>query len=112
MLKENVQELCKEKGVSANVAEQELGFASGYIAKLNTSNPNLSKLTAMAKYFNVSLDYLVYGESKFDYENFSALRKIRNDCDLMDSLELYFSMSTDNKKRVLNYINLVGEGRI
>ena len=66
----------------------------------------------MAKYFNVSLDYLVYGESKFDYENFSALRKIRNDSDLMESLELYFSMSTENKNRVLNYINLVGEGKI
>lgn len=39
-MKERVKQLCKEKGVSMNAAESEMGLAKGYISKLGNSNPN------------------------------------------------------------------------
>lgn len=63
-LKERIKSLCKKHGVSMNKLEEELGFAKGYISKLDKSNPNASKLQKIADYFNVSLDYLLSGEEK------------------------------------------------
>ena len=34
-MKERVKKLCKQKGISMNQAEQEIGLAKGYISKLN-----------------------------------------------------------------------------
>lgn len=63
-LKERIKSLCKNRGISMNKLEEELGFAKGYVSKLDKSNPNSSKLQKIADYFNVSLDYLISGEEK------------------------------------------------
>ena len=63
-LKERIKSLCKNRGISMNKLEEELGFAKGYASKLDKSNPNSSKLQKIADYFNVSLDYLISGEEK------------------------------------------------
>ena len=62
-LKERVKSLCKERGVSMNQTETDLGFGKGYISKLGSSKPNTEKLNRMAEYFGVTLDYLMNGES-------------------------------------------------
>lgn len=61
-MKERVKQLCKEKGVSMNVAEAEIGLAKGYISKLGKSNPNAKTLQKIADYFDVSINYLIDGE--------------------------------------------------
>lgn len=63
-LKERIKSLCKNSGISMNKLEEELGFAKGYISKLDKSNPNSSKLQKIADFFNVTLDYLISGEEK------------------------------------------------
>ena len=63
-MKERVKQLCKEKGVSMNAAESEIGLAKGYISKLDNSNPNQKTLQKIADYFGVSVDYLMTGEEK------------------------------------------------
>ena len=50
-LKERVKSLCKERGVSMNQTETDLGFGKGYISKLGSSKPNTEKLNRMAEYF-------------------------------------------------------------
>lgn len=59
--KERIKELCKEKGISINKLENELGFGSGYISKLEKSTPNSKKIKQIADYFGTSIDYIMNG---------------------------------------------------
>lgn len=58
-LKDTIKSLCKSNGISMNKLESELGFAKGYISKLEKSTPNSAKLQKIADYFGVTLDYLM-----------------------------------------------------
>lgn len=63
-LKERVKLLANEKGVSLPTLESELGFGNSTIVKWDKSTPNAEKLNAVAKYFNVSMDYLLNGSDE------------------------------------------------
>lgn len=58
-LKERIKELCKQKKIAVSKLEDDLGFAGGYISKLDKSTPNTDKINAIANYLDVSLDYLI-----------------------------------------------------
>ena len=60
-LKERIKDLCKERNVSLNKVEEDLGFGKGYLSKLDKSKPNISKIQKMADYFGVSVDWLMGG---------------------------------------------------
>ena len=60
-LKERIKLLGNEQGISLPVLESELGFGNSTIVKWDKSTPNAEKLNAVAKYFNVSMDYLLNG---------------------------------------------------
>ena len=61
-IKERVRSLAKSKNISLTVLEEILGFGAGTISKWDKSTPNADKLNAVAKYFEVSMDYLLTGE--------------------------------------------------
>ncbi len=63
-LREIIKELCKKRGLSVNKLEEELGFAKGYVSKLDKSTPNSLKLQKIADYFGITLDYLMTGKEK------------------------------------------------
>ena len=44
--------------------ESELGFGNSTIVKWDKSTPNADKLNAVAKFFNVSMDYLLNGDTE------------------------------------------------
>lgn len=58
-IKERVQILLKEKGISAMQMENDLGFAKGYISKLDKASPTADKLLKMADYLDVPTDALL-----------------------------------------------------
>lgn len=60
--KDRIKQLCKERKISVNKLETELGFGGGYISKLDKSTPNTKKIQAISDYFNVTVDYLIKGE--------------------------------------------------
>lgn len=60
-LKDRVKMLAQERGISLPVLESELGFGNSTIVKWDKSTPNADKLNAVAKYFGVSMDYLLNG---------------------------------------------------
>ena len=60
--KERIKRLCKERKISVNKLETDLGFGTGYVSKLDKSTPNTKKIQAISYYFNVSVDYLIKGE--------------------------------------------------
>ena len=59
-IKEKVKELCKERSISLNKLEQEIGVASGYLSKLD--NPGIKIVINIAKYFGVDVGYLLSDE--------------------------------------------------
>ena len=61
-LKELIKELCKKKKVTLSSVEDELGFARGYLSKLDKSTPNTFKIKQIANYFGVTVDYLMTGK--------------------------------------------------
>ncbi len=60
-LKDRIKSLANERGLSLPVLEAELGFGNSTIVKWDKSTPNADKLNAVAKYFDVSMDYLMNG---------------------------------------------------
>lgn len=56
-----IKALCQNKGISIAKLERELNFANGSIAK---SDEKISayRLHAIAEYFHVSMEYLLYGK--------------------------------------------------
>ena len=60
-LKDRVKNLAQERGISLPALEAELGFGNSTIVKWDKSTPNAAKLNAVAKYFGVSMDFLLNG---------------------------------------------------
>ena len=63
-LKDRIKALAKKRGISLPVLESELGFGNSTIVKWDKSVPNADKLNLVAKYFDVSMDYLLNGTDK------------------------------------------------
>lgn len=63
-LKERIKTLANERGISLPALEAELGFGNSTIVKWDKSTPNAEKLNAVAKYFGVSMDYLLNGSDE------------------------------------------------
>ena len=68
---ERITALCKEKGVNLTTAFEQSGVGKNFRSNLKTSNPSDKKLYLLAKYFNVSSEYLLGEET----EVFRLLRK-------------------------------------
>lgn len=58
-LKENVNRIAKERGISLAQMEKDLGFSEKYLSKLDKNNPSIDRVIAMADYLGVSVDTLV-----------------------------------------------------
>lgn len=58
-IKEKIQVILKEKNFSAVHMEQELGFAKGYISKLDKASPSSDNIVKIANYLGVSTDFLL-----------------------------------------------------
>ena len=58
-LKENVNRIAKERGISLAQMEKDLGFSEKYLSKLDKNNPSIDRVVAMADYLGVSVDTLV-----------------------------------------------------
>lgn len=57
-------ELCKRKNMKPNQVGKELGISSASFTKWkNGSTPTVDALIKLSGYFNVSIDYLVFGKS-------------------------------------------------
>lgn len=76
-LKERIKALADAEGISLPVLESKLGFGNSTIVKWDKSTPNAEKLNKVAQYFNVTMDYLLNGESPT--ENSDLNNKDRKD---------------------------------
>lgn len=75
--KDRIKELCESNGISANKLEKNLGFAAGYISKLDKSTPNAKNIKMIAEYLNVSVDYLMTGKDvEFTVETIDSTQEL------------------------------------
>lgn len=58
-LVQKIEELCNKKNITFYNLEQALGFGNGTIRRWNDNIPKTDRLTKVADYFNVSIDYLL-----------------------------------------------------
>ena len=97
-MKQRIKELCKQNKVSVNKLEKELGFATGYISKLDKSTPNTAKIKKISEYFNVSVDYLMTGKEP-EISDDMVLEEI-------ELIDMYRKLKDDEKQSVINLMKL------
>ena len=56
--------LIKEKGMSVDSVEKQLGFGNGAIKRFGINSPSIDKIILLSDFLNVSIDYLIYGNEK------------------------------------------------
>lgn len=81
-LVEKVKQLCETHGMTFASLERRLDFGNGTIVKWDKASPNTEKLTKVADYFHVSVDYLLGREESVNSdandapdENFTILSR-------------------------------------
>lgn len=89
--KETIGYLCKKKGISVTTLEKELGFGNGSINK-SYDNIRSDRLLQIAKYFNVSADYLLTGK-EFEFPVFEPRQ--------LEVIKMYSDMSEEQKNAIL-----------
>ena len=94
---ERIKKLCKERGVTIQRLEIELGEKPTSIAKVS-SNSKAEKLYKIARYFGVTVDYLITGDSPAAF----ILRD-----DEADILKVYNSLNAAGKKELLKLAKMV-----
>lgn len=65
MFYENVSSLCKQRGIKITTLSRTLGLSSSAPSYWRSGSvPKASTLQKIAEYFDVSTDYLLYGDTK------------------------------------------------
>lgn len=73
-LVDRIRSLCKERDITINILEQQVdGIARGSIAKWDDHAPALSKVQAVAEFFDMSLDEFLGNETKKDLAEISEV---------------------------------------
>lgn len=91
---ENIKKICREKkNISITALEQELGYSNGSLAK--AKDIPSSRIREIAKYLDVSMDYLMTGDKpeipEFEPEN-------------LELIELYSKLKTEQKEAIINLL--------
>lgn len=64
MITQNIEILCKQRGITISGLEKRLGFGNSTIAKWAKSSPTVDKLSAVADFFGVTVDNLLSEEEQ------------------------------------------------
>jgi len=64
MIVKNIERHCEERGLSISGLEKQLGFGNSTISKWTRCSPSVDKLSAVASFFNTTVDELLRGEGE------------------------------------------------
>lgn len=106
ILLDNVTELCKEKGITIKALEKELKFGNGTIRRWDTSKPAISAVVKVARYFDVSVDYLLGLTSYRKQSNLAVTAaELKLSESAMLALQAYSEVDSPYHKEKLETIN-------
>ncbi|WP_028124762.1 helix-turn-helix domain-containing protein [Eremococcus coleocola] len=98
---EPIKELANENKITIAELERKLGFAASSIRKWNESIPSIEKVTMVANFFNVSLDYLI-GNSPLKSNRAGLSEK-----PLRVAGHIEPDVSDEEMKEIINYIEFL-----
>ena len=98
---ELIRTLAKQKGVSITKLEEILGFGNGTIGKWVKQSPSCDKLSAVANYLSVSIDYLYYGKEK---NSSSELSEEEQEC-----LSVFRELTRDDQMKYIGRMQATAE---
>ena len=105
LIYERIKELCSANGITISQLELDLGFGKSSIKKWgNPCSPSIDKVQKVAKYFNVSSDYIV-GSSTIS----TPAEKILNDSDIITLHRCFVRMTPDDRVRANNMLQAAFE---
>ncbi len=81
-LYKKIKELAIQKHISIRQLEEKLGFANATLRRWDKNKPSIDKIQAVAKFFNVSVDYLLGNEEKKELPELTVDQ-------ILDSVENY-----------------------
>ena len=110
---EKIKKLRKEAGMTQAELADKLGLKDSVIAKYENGRiPDLKRTTiaGLAKVFNVSPMYFMDDSisSIGDYQ----FKKLKTNTEVAEIETMYRSMTDEQKKRVMEYMRLVKEGKL
>ena len=83
---DNIRIVAKNKGISINKLEQELGMTRGSMYKFNQSTPGSEKIQKIADYLGCSVEMLMKGEESegyyFDKQTLQLAQRLYQDKNL------------------------------
>lgn len=59
-----IRGLCEQKGITINRLEKESGVGRGSVARWDAHSPSAEKVSAVANYFGVTINYILTGEDQ------------------------------------------------
>lgn len=97
-----IKELCAKKNMSITKLETELGFGNSSINKWEkTCSPSIDKILKVAKYFDVSIDYLL---GRTDIEG--SISEIIGDEDIISFQRARERMTQSDRERMMQMLRL------
>lgn len=103
---EIVKELCRMNGISLSQLEREAGLSNGQLGKWKKSSPSVDKVSLLADYFDVSIDYLV-GRKR--HENADDKFKMNISDDMYEVMEKMQSMTKEQQKKIRDVVNVLSK---
>ena len=107
------QKLLDEKGLKNADVARATGISNMTLSdwKRGKSVPKADKMQKIAKYLNVSFEYLMTGKEKEISlpEQMDLWNMVKSDKDMLNALEKYIFLSDDKKKHIVDMINLLSE---
>lgn len=120
LLTDRIKSIIKDKNTTFASLERELNLGHGTIRKWDTSSPSSDKILKIAKYFNVSVDWLLTGEQEIYKPNINieTQNSIVKESNLNETiytdkelsvdeemlLEAYKNSDRQTKKEILTFI--------
>lgn len=91
---ERIKELCKKEGISLKemLAKNGIVQSSYYSSQQAKRFPALPDLVAIAKHFNISLDFLITGQEKYDFSQ--EIRILMSELDTLNETQKSFLVSS------------------
>ena len=99
---QRIKELCSRRNITIAKLESELGFGNASIKKWEkTSSPSIDKILKVAKYFDVSIDYLL---GRTDIEG--SISEIIGDEDIISFQRAREKMTPSDRERMMQMLRL------
>ncbi len=87
--------IIKERGLTLSRVEKECGLGNGTIKRWESQSPRLDKLVSVARFLNISLDFLVFGDSHPTRSKAQELSTLKKEQGLNNELVALSEMESD-----------------